>query len=218
MNSPTPLRVDASNFDSAAIAVEALTAPVPANPRPGDGRTTLKSFRADRRGATRGALLKAALLGLLCLVMCAFAVPASAQPVEGSQAPASHAAAAQASDSYQLRFHNYYNQTVSVAIMYRDYSGACDSYGGWATKGWWNIEPGGERYVLNTRNRHVYFYAHTPNNQYVWTGSDHHMYVGSYAFNSCRDIGSTSSRYVGIRHIDMGSSFTNYTFPLYVND
>ena len=204
MNGSTSPQAPVQTSASAAVAVRALADSSPE--------------RRRVRGRTRS-LVQGALLALLCLVMTALAVPASAKTsVEGSQAPLSKSVSAQSSDSFQLRFHNYYHQTVSVAIMYRDYSGACDNYGGWATKGWWNIEPGGERYVLNTKNRHVYFYARTPDSQVQWTGPDHHMYASNRAFNSCRDIGTSTWKYVGLRHINMGSTYANYTYPLYVNN
>jgi len=215
MNGPTPPRAAASSFSSAATAGRTLTASVPADTRHSDGRTSLRS----QRGRTRSTLLQGALLALLGLILSAFTLPASAQPVvSGLAASTPQVVAAKSSDSYQLHFHNYYSQTVSVAIMYRDYSGACDNDGGWATKGWWNIEPGGDRYVLNTKNRHVYFYAHTPSNDVVWTGTNHHMYVKNQAFRSCRDIGASTWDYVGLRHINMGSTFTSYTYPLYVDN
>jgi hypothetical protein len=38
-----------------------------------------------------------------------------------------------------LAFHNNYGLTVSVAVM----QDACGGeYGGWATHGWWNLNPG----------------------------------------------------------------------------
>jgi len=203
MNGSTPLRARLKSLPSAAVALSTGSSA---------GRRRLGSGRTRK-------LLQGALLGFLSVVLTILAVPANAQTsVEGSRAPLTQAVSAQSSNSFQLHFHNYYSQTVSVAIMYRDYSGSCDNYGGWATKGWWNIEPGGDRYVLNTTNRHVYFYAHTPNNRVTWTSPDYHMYVTNSAFNSCRDIGTSTWDYVGLRHINMGSTFAQYTYPLYVND
>ncbi|MFL5533188.1 MAG: DUF1036 domain-containing protein [Gemmatimonadales bacterium] len=205
MNGSTPLRARLKSLPSAAVALRARTASSAGRRRLGSGRTRK--------------LLQGALLGFLSVVLTILAVPANAQTsVEGSRAPLTQAVSAQSSNSFQLHFHNYYSQTVSVAIMYRDYSGSCDNYGGWATKGWWNIEPGGDRYVLNTTNRHVYFYAHTPNNRVKWTSPDYHMYVTNSAFNSCRDLGTSTWDYVGLRHINMGSTFAQYTYPLYVNE
>ncbi|WP_267594643.1 DUF1036 domain-containing protein [Carbonactinospora thermoautotrophica] len=115
----------------------------------------------------------------------------------------------------ELRFRNYYKSPVYVALMYRDYSGGCDDYGGWATKGWWKVDRGETVHVLNTKNRHVYFYAKSAGGQAVWSGNSSYMYVNdSSAFNSCKDIGSTAWRRVGLRHVNMGESFTVHTVNL----
>lgn len=98
--------------------------------------------------------------------------------------------------------------------MYRDYSGTCDEYGGWATKGWWTLSPGQVKHVVNTKNRYVYWYAKSANGR-EWTGDDHHMYVDPKApFESCRDIGVSSWDYVGLRTTHVGSNVGTHTVNL----
>ena len=116
---------------------------------------------------------------------------------------------------FDLRFRNYYQSTVDVAVMYRDFSGACDDYGGWATAGWWQVARGQTVHVLNTTNRYVYFYADAPDGT-SWSGGAGQMYVPANGdeFQSCRDIGSTASERVGLQRVDMGTTFSTHTVNL----
>ena len=59
-----------------------------------------------------------------------------------------------------LAFKNNYSKLVSVAVMQRDDDACGGEYGGWATHGWWNLNPGETKTVIYTSNRYVYFYAH----------------------------------------------------------
>jgi len=129
-------------------------------------------------------------------------VVVSAQPMSGS-------------DHFDLKFRNYYQSTVNVAVMYRDFSGGCDDYGGWATAGWWQVPRGQTVHVLNTTNRYVFFYADAADGT-TWTGTDANMYVPANGdeFASCKDIGSTASELVGLDRIDLGSTFSTHTVNL----
>jgi len=113
-----------------------------------------------------------------------------------------------------LHFRNSTSSTVSVTIMYYDPAG-CAGYGDWGTQGWWNLAPGQEVNVKNTSNRYATFYAHS--DRLAWSGP-YNVYVKSSAFQSCVNIGSTDSRIVGERLVDLGDvtalPYTIYTVNL----
>ena len=105
----------------------------------------------------------------------------------------------------QLQFRNVYSSPLSVAIMF--YSpDACADYGLWGTRGWWNIDPGGQVYVLNTRVSFAYFYAEATDGA-IWSGgqTDPFMYVTQSAFDSCQLIGSTAAEVVTTIRLDLGT-------------
>lgn len=71
------------------------------------------------------------------------------------------------------------------------------------------------KYVLNTTNRYVYYYAYSWDGQVKWEGTAQHMYVDpNKAFRSCRDIGTSGWDYVGLREINMGPTYKVYTVNL----
>jgi uncharacterized membrane protein len=113
-----------------------------------------------------------------------------------------------------LHFRNSTSSTVSVTIMYYDPAN-CGGYGDWATQGWWNIAPGQEVNVKNTSNRYATFHAYS--DHLNWSGP-YSAYVKSSAFTSCVNIGSTDSRIVGERLVDLGDvsafPYTTYTVNL----
>jgi uncharacterized membrane protein len=113
-----------------------------------------------------------------------------------------------------LHFRNSTSSTVSVTIMYYDPAG-CGGYGDWATQGWWNIAPGQAVNVKNTSNRYATFHAYS--DRLDWSGP-YRAYVKSSAFQSCVNIGSTDSRIVGERLVDLGDvgafPYTSYTVNL----
>jgi Protein of unknown function (DUF1036) len=115
----------------------------------------------------------------------------------------------------ELHFRNSYDGTslISVAIMFYSPS-TCANYGSWGTRGWWNIAPGGEAYVLNTNNQYAAFYAEATNGA-IWAGNYGPVYVHPYAFDSCVDIGDNNpaTRVVGMRLVDM-DGFSRYTVNL----
>jgi uncharacterized membrane protein len=178
------------------------------------GRTAMNPHTTALR--RRRAPLLVALTALLCMALALITVPASAGTVATkSPAPVVEQSGPQALTAFQLHFHNYYGGPVSIALMYRDYTGTCDEYSGWATRGWWNVAADEDKYVLNTKNRYVYYYAYSWDGQVKWEGTAQHIYVDpDKAFRSCRDIGTSGWDYVGLRQIDMGSTFTVYTVNL----
>jgi len=170
----------------------------------------VKSLRLSQR---RLGIL-AALVSLLFVVgtTTATAAPAGAAT---SQSYRTETDQIRQPSSYQLHFHNYYKSTVSIALMYKDYSGKCRYYGGWATAGWSNVGWDDDAYVLSTRNRYVYYYAYSWDGAAKWSGDAAYIYVRTQAFKSCRDIEHASPWYqVGLKEIDMGPGFKVYTVNL----
>ncbi len=102
--------------------------------------------------------------------------------------------------SRQVHFINGTNQSLAVAVAYANNS--CTRL--WGVQGWWNIAPGGDVHVLNTNNRYMFFYAESPGR--VWAGYPENFadaYVTQNAFNHCIEIGTTTSRIVRMRWLDL---------------
>jgi len=159
-------------------------------------------------------LVVATLIALVAALTTTMAPARAAEQSNGTFDVEVTAQPMASSDHFELRFRNYYRSTVNVALMYPDFSGGCDDYGGWATEGWWQVARGQTVHVLNTTNRNVYFYAYAGDGT-TWTGNDSSMLVKTNAqFNSCVDIDSTGWQQVGLRKIDMGSAFSTYTLNL----
>jgi uncharacterized membrane protein len=166
----------------------------------------------------RSAILAAAatLLALVAAMTTTMLPAHAAEHMQGTSDVMVTGQPMSSSGQFGLQFRNYYQSTVNVAVMYRDFSGACDDYGGWATAGWWQVARGETVHVLNTTNRYVYFYADAEDGT-TWTDEDASIYVPANGdeFDSCRDIGSTASERVGLDEIDMGSTFATYTVNLH---
>jgi uncharacterized membrane protein len=81
--------------------------------------------------------------------------------------------------------------------------------------GWWSIDPGSCANVyendLEDLNRFWYYYAEADDGA-TWSGA-YTVYVTDQAFDSCVDIGSTESRVVGFRELDIGDN-DDYTLTL----
>ncbi|SLE58782.1 Uncharacterised protein [Mycobacteroides abscessus subsp. abscessus] len=58
-----------------------------------------------------------------------------------------------------LAFHNNYSLPVSVAVMQVDSDACGGEYGGWATHGWWNLNPGESKTAIWTKYDAAYYYA-----------------------------------------------------------
>jgi len=114
-------------------------------------------------------------------------------------------------DHFELHFHNYFRSPVYIAITYLDESGACDDYGGWATKGWWKLDRGQEAYVVSTRNRNVGWYAESENRTVTWSGTYTSIHVPDTAFDSCLNISFPGWRQIGMRKLSMDSGYGVYT-------
>ena len=107
-----------------------------------------------------------------------------------------------------LRFKNGYPQTIWAMIEW--YSPGCPDGGDWEKAGWWKIAPGGTKTVyggdLDDVNRYWYFYAHASNGA-QWAGP-YRETVPHIAFDWCSSTGSSDSRTVGMRELDIHDNDT----------
>ena len=104
--------------------------------------------------------------------------------------------------SWDVHFVNGHTRPVQVAIKFYQ-PDPCSQYGRpWGTRGWWLIEPGGSRYVLDTNNRYFYFYAESVSDGKTWSGRSRTP-VLMQAFDSCVSIGSSAGRDVFMSLLDL---------------
>ena len=107
-----------------------------------------------------------------------------------------------------LAFCNSYTERLWVAYMFWS-PDACGGEGGnWQTIGWFAMEPGSCVTVYandldDVNNRYWYYHAENDAATTVWAGPTQ-VYVTDEAFNHCLNIGTTNSRIVGFRQIDVG--------------
>ena len=104
----------------------------------------------------------------------------------------------------KLYFRNNHGPRIWVAIMYWDPNN-CADYGSWGTSGWYVIDNGNTEHVLNTNNTFAYFYAEAADGT-VWSGQYGPIYVTQDPFDSCRDIGRTDARLVGLQQVNIPSN------------
>ncbi len=101
------------------------------------------------------------------------------------------------------------NRTLSVAVMQLD-SAACGSFGGWATHGWWNLNPGEAKTVISTTNRYAFFYARAVDGRWWGDATGPRMYVNPHAkFDSCVSIGTNTWDLVNAARADLGTNMQN---------
>jgi uncharacterized membrane protein len=116
-----------------------------------------------------------------------------------------------------LFFNNGYTEVISVAIMYYapDECPDCPEGNNWMARGWWNIDPGGQKCPygggLHERNRYWCYYAQSADGL-VWAGQ-YEAQVSDEEFHICRCLGVTGWRTVGFRLKDIGDN-ENYTITL----
>ncbi|MGH3831508.1 MAG: DUF1036 domain-containing protein [Pseudonocardiaceae bacterium] len=102
-----------------------------------------------------------------------------------------------------VAFNNSYSTVVSVAIMKRDTDG-CKNDGGWATGGWWVLNPGESKTAFWTANQYAYYYAHSTDGREWSDAGGPAADVEQTQFNSCSGIGISTARSVTMNKIDVG--------------
>jgi uncharacterized membrane protein len=116
-----------------------------------------------------------------------------------------------------LHFCNSYRDHVWVAYMFWS-PDACGGEGdNWQTIGWFGIAPGSCATVYandldDVNNRYWYFYSENDSRTYIWADNIP-VYVTDEAFNHCIGIGTTTSRIVNYKQIDVGD-YEDFTITL----
>jgi uncharacterized membrane protein len=114
-----------------------------------------------------------------------------------------------------LAFCNSFHEEIWVAYMF--YSpDTCGQDGNFQTIGWFPMLPGQCTTVYgnsldDVNNRYWYYYAESLSGS-TWSGPIE-VYVTDEAFNHCYNIGTTQSRIVGYRLLDVGDN-DDYTVTL----
>lgn len=112
-----------------------------------------------------------------------------------------------------LIFCNKYTAGVSVAILW--YTPNCPDGGDWSKAGWYDLSPGQCTTVFNGDldevNRYWGYYAEATDGAF-WAG-DVTTDVPDRAFNWCINTGSSDSRQIGFRVLDVQDN-DDYTVNL----
>ncbi|MBW2479692.1 MAG: DUF1036 domain-containing protein [Deltaproteobacteria bacterium] len=86
-------------------------------------------------------------------------------------------------------------RTIDVIVYYLDGKNGPSS---WQTRGWFSVEPGIKKHVVDTHNRYIYFYAETPSDKKkIWTGDLPQWFEGN--------------RYRFFK-VDMGTNLEDFTY------
>jgi hypothetical protein len=97
-------------------------------------------------------------------------------------------------DPYLLNDDDNY-RTIDVIVYYLDGKNGPSS---WQTRGWFSVEPGIKKHVVDTHNRYIYFYAETPSDKKkIWTGDLPQWFEGN--------------RYRFFK-VDMGTNLEDFTY------
>ncbi len=109
-----------------------------------------------------------------------------------------------------LAFRNNYHLPISVAVMQVDHDACGGEYGGWATHGWWVLNPGQSKTAIWTKNDAAYYYAKATNGWWWGDQNGPRVYVNPWArFDSCLRIGTSSWNVVNMRRVFVGSYLYN---------
>jgi hypothetical protein len=109
-----------------------------------------------------------------------------------------------------LAFHNNYGLTVSVAVMQVDQDACGGEGGGWATHGWWNLNPGESKTAIWTKYDAAYYYARATNGAWWGDPNGPGVYVNPYErFDSCIQIGTSTWDIVRMIRVGVGSVLFN---------
>ena len=109
-----------------------------------------------------------------------------------------------------LAFHNNYSLPVSVAVMQGDQDACGGEGGGWATHGWWNLNPGESKTAIWTQYDAAYYYARASNGAWWGDPGGPQVYVNPYdRFDSCLQIGTSTWDIVNMIRVGVGSFLFN---------
>ena len=87
------------------------------------------------------------------------------------------------------------HRAIDVIVYYLDGKNGPST---WQTRGWFSVDPGKKKHVVDTHNRFIYFYGETPSDKKkIWTGDLPQWFEGK--------------RYRFFK-VDMGTSLENFTY------
>ena len=87
------------------------------------------------------------------------------------------------------------HRAIDVIVYYLDGQNGPSA---WQTRGWFSVDPGKKKHVVDTHNRFIYFYGETPSDKKkIWTGDLPQWFEGK--------------RYRFFK-VDMGTSLENFTY------
>jgi len=113
---------------------------------------------------------------------------------------------------FEICVRNNTVQRVWVAVCFRNKHKKSGVYF-WATKGWWKVKPGEKAYLVNTMNRHIYFYAY--NKDRKWSGNKKVRVHNGVMTGEEMDLGRGEEYYTAnFFHVDMGPEYVPYTLNL----
>lgn len=118
-----------------------------------------------------------------------------------------------------LKFVNNYTEDIWVAYMFYA-PDVCGDYQNFQAIGWYYIAPGQSSVPYansldDVNNRYWYYFAENGNRSVFWAGP-YSVQVpddGS-PFNTCKGIGSTVSRVIGMRQFDV-DDYDDFTMSLH---
>jgi hypothetical protein len=113
----------------------------------------------------------------------------------------------------RIHFHNSSGVKVQLVIM-RYAPDACAGQGDWLVEGWWTINPGDEVFPFTTTNIYSAYYAEdTEGLGKIW-GGNYNAYIIYNVFSHCVNIQPPGSKLVGMRLINTGQLYDDYTVTL----
>lgn len=113
----------------------------------------------------------------------------------------------------RVHFHNSAGVKLYLAIM-RYAPGACGG-NDWIAEGWWTINPGDEVFAFETTNINSAYYVEDAEGLgKIWNGNYTSAYVTQQPFSHCFSVEPPGSRLVGMRQLNTGRIFDDYTLTL----
>jgi uncharacterized membrane protein len=112
-----------------------------------------------------------------------------------------------------LYFQNKTGETLFVAYAY--HHPGCEGGVDWAKKGWYQIAPGGTAKVLSgwVGGSKFFYFAEAADRSPAWSGP-FFTQLPVNAFDWCWLTGSTSSRNLGLRKLEIAVQYQDWTVGL----
>jgi hypothetical protein len=102
-----------------------------------------------------------------------------------------------------IAYRNKYSSPIWLAVGY--YLPNCSDGGNWAKKGWYKLNPGQKKTVLETTNTYSTFYAEAADGR-LWSSSSYVTPLPTQAFDWCWNTDSSSAFDAGMRLVTASSA------------